>query len=82
VTKAGQAVTMDIIPNVEPIGLTKASHFKFYLLICDVYSRFAVMIGMKDKSSKSVIDAVSTYLVTYKRVFNTAPFALPHRDPK
>ena len=66
VTKAGQAATMDIVPSLDARGLTKASHHKHHLLICDVYSRFTVILGLKDKSAYEVINAISAWMATYQ----------------
>ena len=66
VTRAGQAATMDIVPNIVGHGLTVATHSKYFLLICDVYSKFTTLIGMDDASSKTVLQAIATYVATYQ----------------
>ena len=58
VAKAGEAATIDIIYNLESEGLTESTHSKYYLLVCDVFSRFSVLLGMDDKSSGTVIQTI------------------------
>ena len=61
-----EAVTMDIVPNLETEGLTPATHSKYYLLMCDVFSKVTVLLGMNDKSSAALIKTLNTWAVTYQ----------------
>ena len=66
VTAPGQAATMDIVPNLETHGLTPGTHCKYYLLICDVFSRFTVLLGMKDKRSHTLLRTLLIWMATYQ----------------
>ena len=66
VTKPGQAMTIDIVSNLESVGLTKSSHFENYLIICNVYSCFTVIHGLENKESESILKALLTWIATYQ----------------
>ena len=69
ITGPGQAVTMDIIVNKkskqEQANLI-SGHFPYYLLICDVYSRYSMLLGMKDKEAASVVAALNSWIATHQ----------------
>ena len=66
VTRPGQAVTMDIVPNFNKHGLTIATHSPNFLLVCDVFSKFTVLLGMTDKSASTIIDTLLIWMATYQ----------------
>ena len=47
VTRPGQSVTMDIIPNKHDHRTISYHWHKYYLLVCDVYSKYSMLLGMK-----------------------------------
>ena len=63
IKKAEEAVTMDIVPNTLSKGLTPSTNSDYYLLVCDVYSKFTMLIGITNTSSKEVINAVLSWRV-------------------
>lgn len=76
VTRTGKKVTMDIIINFETKGLSSKTHSKYNLLVCDVYSRFTVFLGMNDKSSITIVDTLLAWIATYHAP--TPPSTLNH----
>ena len=64
ITKPGQGLTMDIIINVVTSGLNKSSHNEYYLLICDVCTKFATLQGMHDKTAATVLKTLMTWCAT------------------
>ena len=66
VTELGQAVTINIVPILEGVGLTKSSHFDNHLIICDVHSCFMVLHGLENKESESIIRALMIWIATYQ----------------
>ena len=69
ITGPGQAVTMDIIVDRkskrEQTNLI-SGHFPYYLLVCDVYSRYSMLLGMKDKEATSVVAALNSWIATHQ----------------
>jgi hypothetical protein len=63
-------VTIDIIQNPFPTGLTKKSYFGYYLLIVDVYSTMPVLFGLKSLMAQSIIRTLKMYLATIKPKIN------------
>jgi len=66
----GEYVFLDILHPVVSAGLTKTSTFPFYLLIVDVYSRYANIYGLPTKSKKWVIDALTRFQADYGHMGN------------
>ena len=76
VTRPGQVVTMDVVPNSVAVELTKAKHSSNYLLVCDVFSKFTTLLPLEDSSSDSVAKAVNSWIATYQSsdaTFYTGP---------
>ncbi len=61
VTKPGQVIHVDILPPVSAESLTPKSCLPALLILVDVFSRFTRIIGMTNKSSQSVIAALSIF---------------------
>ena len=64
VTGPGQAVTMDVIPNNSHPDYISVSHFQYYLLICDVYSKYCMLLGMVKSKTINVIEAIDSWIAT------------------
>jgi hypothetical protein len=69
-SEPGRMVTIDIIQNPFPTGLTKKSYFGYYLLIVDVYSTMPVLFGLKSLTAHSIIRTLKMYLATIKPKIN------------
>jgi hypothetical protein len=61
----GEYIMVDIVPNLNKRGLTTSSHFKNYLIVTDVKSRFTVPIGVPGSKSKDIVDALVTWSTDY-----------------
>jgi Integrase core domain len=62
--KPGSHVFVDIQHNTALYGLTEKSHFTYYVLLVDVYSRFAVLYGINRLQAEdlaNVLQAFATY---------------------
>jgi hypothetical protein len=68
VTKPGQVIYVDILPLVSAENLTHKSHFPALLILADAFSRFTRIIGMHNKSSQSVIVALSTFAAEHRLI--------------
>ena len=66
VTEPGQAATMNIVPNMTGKGLGPGTAAKYFLLLCDVFSKFAALFPMKDKTPSSVFTAITTWQTIYR----------------
>lgn len=62
----GEIVFMDILPcKSQPSLALKTSHDDCLILL-DAFSRFSVMYGLPNKSTKCVMDTIKMYGATYK----------------
>jgi hypothetical protein len=61
----GKYVMCDVVPNMNKRGLTASSHYKCYLLVTDVKSRFTVPIGITSPSSRNIADALLVWSHDY-----------------
>ena len=59
---------MDILPPVSAENLTPKSHFPDILILVDDFSRFTRVIGMSNKSSQSVIEALTTFAAEHRLI--------------
>ncbi len=59
---------MDILPPASAESLTPKSHFPALLILVDAFSRFTRIIGMPNKSSQSVIDALTTFAAEHRLI--------------
>ena len=57
---------MDIVPNLNAKGISTQGSTKYFLLLCDVYSKFAALFGMKDKTPQSVLKAITSWQAIYR----------------
>jgi hypothetical protein len=67
-TKPGQVIYVDILPPVSAESLTPKSHFLALLILVDAFSRFTRIIGMPNKSSQSVIAALTTFAAEHRLI--------------
>ena len=68
VTKPGQVIYVDILPPVSAESLTPKSHFPALLILVDAFSRFTRIIGMPNKSSQSVMEALTTFAAEHRLI--------------
>ena len=57
---------MNIVPNMTGKGLGPGTAAKYFLLLCDVFSNFAALFPMKEKTPSSVFTAITTWQTIYK----------------
>jgi transposase InsO family protein len=78
----GEVVMIDIVNNPATESITPDTHFKFYLLVIDVASRFLVPIGINDKKPKTVFEALKTWSTHYgpSESFNFSQLSHIHGD--
>jgi transposase InsO family protein len=69
-TYAGEYVFLDILHPVVTGGLTASTTFAFYLIIVDAYSRYCCIYGIPEKSSSTVIDALTQYQADHGHIGN------------
>jgi transposase InsO family protein len=63
-------VFLDILHPVVPVGLTRDSTFPFYLILVDAFSRYACLYGLRDKSSRCIIDTITRYQADHGHIGN------------
>jgi hypothetical protein len=63
-------VFLDILHPVVQVGLTRDSTFPFYLILVDAFSRYACIYGIRDKSSRCVIDTITRYQADHGHIGN------------
>jgi transposase InsO family protein len=61
----GEYIMCDVVPNMSKRDLTASSHYKCYLLVTDVKSRFTVPIGIISPSSRNIADALLVWSRDY-----------------
>jgi hypothetical protein len=61
----GEYVMCDVVPNMNKRGLIASSHYKCYLLVTDVKSRFTLPIGITSPSSRNIADALLVWSRDY-----------------
>jgi hypothetical protein len=69
-TYAGEYIFMDILHPVVTAGLTKSTTFAFYLILVDVFSRYAYIYGISDQSSTAVIYMLTCYQADHGHIGN------------
>jgi hypothetical protein len=62
----GRMVVIDLIINPFIKGLTKKSHFPYYLLIVDAFSHLPVLLGTHSVSSNQMLNLIRTYKTLYQ----------------
>jgi len=67
---AGEYIFLDILRPAVPVGLTQGTTFLFYLILVDVYSHYACIYGIKDKSSACVIETLTGYQADHGHIGN------------
>ena len=61
----GESVMVDLVPNLNKHGLTTSSHFKYYVLVTDVKTRFTVPIGTNRKTPADIARCLATWATDY-----------------
>jgi hypothetical protein len=61
-------IYVDILAPVSAESLTPKSHFPALLILVDAFSHFTRIIGMPNKSSQSVISALSTFAAKHRLI--------------
>jgi hypothetical protein len=77
-TYPGEYVFLDILHPVVPVGLTRDSTFPFYLILVDAFSRYACIYGIRDKSSRCVIDTITRYQADHGHIGNYGYLDIAH----
>jgi transposase InsO family protein len=67
-SKLGQVIHVDILPAVSEDSLTPKSYFPALLILVDVFSRCTRVIGMSNKSTKSVTAALSIFAAEHRLI--------------
>jgi hypothetical protein len=67
----GQIVFMDLIHNPSQTSITTSTYFPYYLMIVCAYSRYGVLLGCYDSTSKSIITCIKNFSVYHR----------PHQTP-
>ncbi len=75
-----QVIYVDILPPVSAESLTPKSHFPALLILVDAFSRFTRIIGMPNKSSQSVIEALTAFLQLNTDWSEDLPFGILKRS--
>jgi hypothetical protein len=70
-TIPGRSVVADLQYNPFPVGLTKATHFTYYMLIVDVASTYTVLMGLNKINSKEVIRLLNIYRTLFRPDMNS-----------
>jgi len=68
VSKPGQVIYLDILPAVSDDSLTPKSYFPDLLILVDAFSRFTRVIGMSNKSTKSITAALSVFAAEHRLI--------------
>jgi transposase InsO family protein len=68
VSKPGQVIYLDILPAASDDSLTPKSYFPALLILVDAFSRFTRVIGMSNKSTKSVTAALSVFAAEHRLI--------------
>jgi transposase InsO family protein len=61
----GESVMVDLVTNLNKHGLTTSSHFKYYVLVTDVKTRFTVPIGTNRKTPADIARCLATWATDY-----------------
>ena len=59
---------MDIIPSIEPKGLTSDTTFSNSLLIVDAYSKIPKLYGMENISTEEVMDKLDMSQSRFRKI--------------
>ena len=51
---------------MNPKGLTTGGFAKYFLLLCDAFSKFSALFPIKDKTPESVLKAITTWQAIYR----------------
>ena len=80
--KPGSGIMLDIHDNPSKQGLTKSTHYQYYLQVTDAVSRFTVLLGLADMSSYSVFLCLRDYAQWFKPnpTFNASRAIRAHAD--
>ena len=80
--KPGDMLMVDIVENPSKEGLTLKTHYKYYLTVTDVATRFFVPMGMKHKDASTALDALASYAASYgpSTEFNLSSILRLHGD--
>ena len=65
IVKPGQVLFLDMQKNPARQSLTSSDYYKFYLMICDAYSRFFKLGNLADASTAQVIQALEAFAADY-----------------
>jgi hypothetical protein len=68
VSKPVQVIHVNILPAVSDDSLTPKSYFLALLILVDAFSRFTRVIGMSNKSTKSVTAALSFFAAEHRLI--------------
>jgi hypothetical protein len=60
----------DVVPNMNKRGLTASSHYKCYLLVTDVKSRFTIPAGITSPYSRNVANILPVWSGDYGPVWS------------
>ena len=64
--KPGSCLMLDLQANPSKQGLTRSTHYPYYLQITDAISRFTVLLGLPDKEAYSVWRCLHDYSLWFK----------------
>ena len=80
--KPGSCLMIDLQTNPSRTGLTRATHFPYYLQITDALTRFTVLLGLPDKEAHSVWRCLHDYSLWFKAnpEFNAYGITQVHGD--
>lgn len=80
--KPGSCLMIDLQTNPSQTGLTRATHFPYYLQITDALTRFTVFLGLPDKEAHSVWRCLHDYSLWFKAnpEFNAYGITQVHGD--
>jgi hypothetical protein len=62
----GQILFMDLIHNPSQTSITASTYFPYYLLIVCAYSRYGVLLGCYDSTSKSIWTCIENFCVYHR----------------
>ena len=66
VTEPGKAFTMNIVYNALEADYICEEDYPYFLLLCDVYAKMTVLLGMYNKNSETVLLTIRKFFNTYK----------------
>jgi len=62
----GQILFMDLIHNPSQTSITASTYYQYYLLIVCAYSRYGVLVGCHDSTSKTIITCITNFSVYHR----------------